>query len=310
MNKKRENPSNKTPPSQKKPKLNMSTTPKQSHSRLTLASSPDELPVNLISSSSNKDDTDPEEIPETPEGSPSSIISASPDSSLAANLIEDIVSPTSPVPLTSSSNQLEKSLINEIESDSSSSSDFDATALIESGSETTSQDHQARVKLPAALTQFSPRPQLRFVQPKDAVDIPLVKHPAKHPLTIITARPVQKNGLADELKKVLVEYRSKENLWQYDIKLGVAVDPSTTELVHVKSIKKFHSYCLLVEIDVQRGQGDATEFLLLNVNWDSMAGGGLGALQAGDKLIVNFRKTEPIRLNDKLLHFLPFVQPQ
>lgn len=314
MNKNRRTPS-KTPKSlQKKPRLDMVIKSTQSHSRQH-SSSPEELSANLISSGSSttSNDTD-KEIPETPEGSPSSVISASPSpspslppSSSPANLIEDFITPASLEHVPScSSNQLENSLIHQIESDSSSSSScdgFNATNLIESDSETTTPQDQQHRLLPSALTQPSRR-RPSVIQPKDVVAIPLIVNPPKHPLTIITSRPVPlRNGLADALKKVLVDYRSRENLWQYDNKLGVD-PPAAGELVHVKSIKKFHSYCLLVE--VQRGQGDDTQALLLNVHW----GSGFGGMRAGDKLIVNFRKTEPIRFNDQLVHFFPFVVEQ
>lgn len=263
-------------------------------------SSSEEVPANLISSCSTPDDT---EIPETPpDDSPSSTISASPTT---VNLIED--SP-SPIPDASKINELEMALVQEIESQTSSSSssdddtgNFDITALIESESEVASQDLQ-RTQLPAALNQ----PYRPVVQPKDTVDIPLTLNAPKHPLSIISSRPVPvKNGLADELKKVLSDYRSKENFWQHDYKMGFG-DPNVTELVHVKSIKKFHSYCLLV--NVQRiGQGDeAPSCLLLNLHWDVC----FKDIKVGDKLIVNFRQAEPIRINDKALHFFPFVRRQ
>lgn len=287
--------------------------------------SPDELPANLISSGSSI-----EEIPETPpEASPRSINSATPPPSSptpTANLISDINLPGA------TTSQVEESLIQEIESGSSSSSSscrsspsidtdhdpddhFDAATLIESDSDAPSQD---QTQLPAAITQRAPC--LQFVQPKDTVDIPLAHiTAARHPLTVISARPVPaRNGLADELKTVLVAYRSKENFWQHDHRLGIA-DPLDTEFVQVTAIKKFHSYCLFVEVKrgrLHKGSGGGgepaeestkeAETLLLNYNWDI----GFKALQVGDKLIVNFRNAEPIPFNGKPVHFFPFARRQ
>lgn len=269
----------------------------------TESSSPDhvssgssnELPAFLISSGSVSD----EEYPETP---PDSLRVQEEESAL--DLIEDSNSPndnTEEQPL----DVLEASLINDIESTSSSSSDtFDVTTLIETDSdaETTPVNHKP---LHVSLTQRKPR---QVVQPKDSVDLPVLLNPIKHPLTILTARPVPvRNGLADELKKVLLDYRSKESFWHFDLKMGrPPASSQPTELVLVKSIKKFRSYCLLVQVQRQQdGQGEGhAESLLLNINWDV----GFKALQAGDKLMVNFRGASPLQLNDKQLHLFPFVR--
>lgn len=276
------------------------------------SSSSDEVPASMISSCSEE-----EEIPETPpKDSPcSSIISASPNQSPSAvDLIEEESTPStcpSPIAGHSKTNQLQKSLIQDIESadtDDEDNDGFNITTFIETDSEPPSQELQSQHRrlrqqqLPAALTQRPPG--YSMVQPKDTVDIPLtIPNPKKHPITVLSSRPIPvKNGLADELKQALFDYRSKENFWLYDIKLGLLADPAALEWVQVKSIKKFLSYCLAV--DVQRGQGDTTQRLLLNINWDN----SFRSLQVGDTLMVNFRAAAPKQWKHQQLHFFPYVR--
>lgn len=250
-------------------------------------------PLDIIDSSTDSD----EEIPETPSASQSSS-TTDPEQSMI-NLIEEYSSGESTAAHGATARQLEKSLIQEIESDTSlENEDHYATTLIESDSDATTS--QGTRNLHRSVTKrHSTTPST-----KDPVDIPFLANPPEHPLTVIAKRPKPlRNGLAQELGKILLDYRSKENFWQYDNKLGIG-DPDT-EVVLVKSIKKFHSHCLLV--DIQRGgEAEKEEQILLHLNWDSC----FRKLQAGDELMVNFRKTEPKLLNGNRVHFFPFARRQ
>lgn len=231
------------------------------------SSSPTQNKKFKIQLSTSEDTDDDDSIPETPEY-PCSTSPALDNQSLV-DLIENYTPPPATRECTSQLEEIE--LIHQIESCSSSSSsaEFNVTSLIESPPESE-----------------PPSPTSR---PNDAG--------SSNSLS---------NGMAADLKQLLIEHRSRESTWSHNYKTtNIGKSNNSAELVHVKLIKKFHSHCLLVEVLREEGHGDGEcESLVLNPDWNAE----FSRLQAGDTLIVNFLGKEPIQLNGKQMHFLPYVR--